>query len=397
VAFYVRHGYLKHACRYIIDQQCSVEVFIESLFMRLVLKGNWMQLKEQMETADPTLQAWVPYLTATCKFLLRRSFHHLLYDVQVFMRDFFRAAQTCIRFYEGVAGGPVTSYEDLYSRLYHLEEAKHHIEAVIAEKKSPKGTVNTVFAYLRQRGTASAKSAVEEPSHVTMSLSELNNHLNTINLQTEVTNFMHQSAVERGGLGILRASEGSRMPTLFGNGHVRGEMAVQVLLAGTAIQDGFSLASRIIQDFNLPAARVYVDAGRSLARQYKFSHIEELLRCSRETGQVTDKCYDDIILACVSIVSPDQSQAKHLEALIKLLKSDTNKINAFLMCGKLKSAYLIAVKGDRVEAIQKIAEVAANTGQSKMVEICTKYLNQYEKRREAQERFQRKQGAEPNR
>lgn len=54
--------------------------------MRLVLKGNFTQLKEQMETADPTLQAWMPYLTAACKFLLRRSFHHLLYEVQVFMR-----------------------------------------------------------------------------------------------------------------------------------------------------------------------------------------------------------------------------------------------------------------------------------------------------------------------
>lgn len=400
VAFYVRHGYLKHACRYIIDQQCPVEVFIESFFMRLVLKGKWTQLKEQMETADPTLQAWMPYLTACCKFLLRRSFHHLLYEVQVFMRDFFRAAQTCIRFYEGVAGSPVTSYEDLYSRLHYLEEAKHHIEAVIAEKKSPKGTVNTVFAYLRQRGTASAKSAAEEPSHATMSLSELNNHMNTINLQKEVTNFMHKSAVERGGLGLLRASEGSRLPTLFGNGHVRGEMVVQVLLAGTTIQDGFSLASRIIQDYNLPAARVYVDVGRSLARQYKFSHIEDLLRCSEETGQVTDKCHDDIILACVSIVAADHSQAKHLEALIKLLKSDTNKINAFVTCGKLKSAYLIAVKGDRVEAIREIAEVAMNTGQSKMVEICNKYLNQYEKKREAQERkeaLQRKHRAESNR
>lgn len=63
-----------------------MEVFIESLFMRLVLKGKFTQLKEQMETADPTLQAWMPYLTAACKFLLRRSFHHLLYEVQVFMR-----------------------------------------------------------------------------------------------------------------------------------------------------------------------------------------------------------------------------------------------------------------------------------------------------------------------
>lgn len=79
VAFYVRHGCFKHACRYILDQQCPTEVFIESFFMRLVLKGSWSQLKEQMETADPSLQSWMPYLTATCKFLLRRSFHHQLY------------------------------------------------------------------------------------------------------------------------------------------------------------------------------------------------------------------------------------------------------------------------------------------------------------------------------
>ena len=53
-----------------------------------------------------------------------------------------------------------------------------------------------------------------------------------------------------------------------------------------------------------------------------------------------------------------------------------------------------------MEAIREIAEVAMNTGQSKMVEICNKYLNQYEKKREAQERkeaLQRKHRAESNR
>lgn len=146
-----------------------------------------------------------------------------------FPKDYFRAAQTCIRFYEGATGNhAVTSYEDLFPRLRYLEEAKRHIEAVITEKKSTKGTVNTVFAYLRQRGTASAKSTAEEPSHVTMSLSELNSHVNTINLQIEVTNFFHQCVVERGGLGLLRVSEGTRLATLFGNGHMRAEVVVQV-------------------------------------------------------------------------------------------------------------------------------------------------------------------------
>ena len=80
----------------------------------------------------------------------------------------------------------------------------------------------------------------------------------------------------------------------------------------------------------MPAARVYVDAGRSLARQYKFSHIEELLRCSRETGQVTDKCYDDIILACVSIVSPDQSQVGKFGCDLLINAVTMNNLKLFL-------------------------------------------------------------------
>ena len=85
-----------------------------------------------------------------------------------------------------------------------------------------------MFAYLRQRGTSSVKGVAEEPSHHLMSISELNSHVNTINLQTEVTNFIHQCAVERGGPGLVRASEGNRLPTLFGNGHVRAEVVVRV-------------------------------------------------------------------------------------------------------------------------------------------------------------------------
>ena len=63
-----------------------------------------------------------------------------------------------------------------------------------------------------------------------------------------------------------------------------------------------------------------------------------------------------------------------------------SQIKAYVDCGKLKSAYLIAVKEDRVEAIQEIAETAMKTGQSKIVEICKKWLSQYQKRREVQER-----------
>ena len=75
------------------------------------------------------------------------------------------------------------------------------------------------------------------------------------------------------------------------------------------------------------------------------------------------------------------------------------QINAFITCGKLKSAYLIAVKGNRVEAIKEIAEIALNAGQSNLVDICNKFLNQYKRKKEDQERkgAQGKQGKESKR
>ena len=122
----------------------------------------------------------------------------------------------------------MTSYEDLYSRLHYLDKAKQHIEDVIAEKRSPKGTVSYVSSFLRQRSTGGAKGTGDEPLEHVMSLSDLNSHLNTINLQVEVTIFMHRCAVEAGGVSGVRAIQDDRLPTLFGKGHVRAETVVQV-------------------------------------------------------------------------------------------------------------------------------------------------------------------------
>lgn len=54
------------------------------------------------------------------------------------------------------------------------------------------------------------------------------------------------------------------------------------------------------------------------------------------------------------------------------------------------------MKGNRVEAIKEIAEIAFNAGQSNLVDICNKFLSQYKRKKEDQERkgAQRKQGKE---
>ena len=50
------------------------------------------------------------------------------------------------------------------------------------------------------------------------------------------------------------------------------------------------------------------------------------------------------------------------------------QINAYVLCGKLRSAYLIAVKGERVEDIQRIGAAAERSGQTAVKKICEKWL-----------------------
>lgn len=51
--------------------------------------------------------------------------------------------------------------------------------------------------------------------------------------------------------------------------------------------------------------------------------------------------------------------------------------NAYVLCGKLKSAYLVAVKGERVDDVRKIQAAAEAAGQVSVKAICDKWLQQH--------------------
>ena len=55
------------------------------------------------------------------------------------------------------------------------------------------------------------------------------------------------------------------------------------------------------------------------------------------------------------------------------------QINAFIICGRLRDAYLEAVKKERVTEIQRILDAARlTTNQKSMVDICEKWLKTYQ-------------------
>lgn len=150
-----------------------------------------------------------------------------IWSLLICTQDFFRAAQTCIRFFDGTMGSTATSYSDLFSRLDYLGKASSHIEAVIVEKKSSRGSTLSATSWLRSHSNLRRKSS-EEMHHTSITLSELTSHVNTINLQIEVTNFLHKCCSEGGYISELRVSNDEKLPTLFGNGHAKAELAIQV-------------------------------------------------------------------------------------------------------------------------------------------------------------------------
>ncbi len=53
------------------------------------------------------------------------------------------------------------------------------------------------------------------------------------------------------------------------------------------------------------------------------------------------------------------------------------QIKAFVLAGKLKNAYLVAVKAGEVDDVRHIAELAGKAGQIAVRDICQKWLHEH--------------------
>ena len=144
-----------------------------------------------------------------------------------------------------------------------------------------------------------------------------------------------------------------------------------------------------IKCFNLNSTLVYSQIANELAKQYNFKEIHNLLKCINESGYKEEiKSYDECISTCIRVfaasastttaasaaMSSNQLYNKEIEELIKLIKNDENKINAYILNGRLRSAYLIAIKIERVDIVKHIANVAERMGQHLIKDICNKWL-----------------------
>nr|XP_048271684.1 zinc finger FYVE domain-containing protein 26 isoform X3 [Myodes glareolus] len=348
ISFYIRHSCLREALLHLLNKESPPEVFIEGIFQPSYKSGKLHTLENLLESIDPTLESWGTYLIAACQHLQKKNYYHILYELQQFMKDQVRAAMTCIRFFSHKA----KSYTELGEKLSWLLKAKDHLKIYLQETSRSSGRKKSTF--FRKK----------------MSAADVSRHMNTLQLQMEVTRFLHRC--ESAGTSQITTLP---LPTLFGNNHMKMEVACKVMLGGKNVEDGFGIAFRVLQDFQLDAAATYCRAARQLVEREKYGEIRQLLKCVSESGMAAKSDGDTILLNCLEAFKRIPPQ--ELEGLIQAIHSDDNKVRAYLTCCKLRSAYLIAVKQEHSQAaalVQQVQQAAKSSGDSVVQDICAQWL-----------------------
>ncbi|CAI9177143.1 unnamed protein product [Rangifer tarandus platyrhynchus] len=348
ISFYVRHSCLREALLHLLHKESPPEVFIEGIFQPSYKSGKLHDLENLLESIDSSLESWGKYLIAACQHLQKKNYYHILYELQQFMKDHVRAAMTCIRFFTHKA----KTFTELGEKLSWLLKAKDHLKIYLQETSRRSGRKKTTF--FRKKMTAS----------------DVSRHMNTLQLQMEVTRFLHRC--ESAGTSQVTALP---LPTLFGNNHMKMDVACKVMLGGKNVEDGFGIAFRVLQDFQLDAAATYCRAARQLVERERYSEIRQLLRCVSESGVAAQSDGDTVLLNCVEAFRRIPPQ--ELEGLIQAIHSDDNKVQAYLTCCKLRSAYLIAVKQEHSRAavlVERVQQAAKSSGDAVVQDICSQWL-----------------------
>lgn len=165
---------------------------------------------------------------------------------------------------------------------------------------------------------------------------EIEKHINTIWNQNEIVKFL--SECETNGINAMEIyasilptkPEGNvKVPTLFDSTVEIIYLAVLTIICGENIEDGFSIALKILKEFKLKPVKVYCEVGKQLAKVERYDAIAQLVNCIKQSGTndnvVTDMCDEMLTLAVATFTKANVSGTK-VEDLIKLISDRGTKV-----------------------------------------------------------------------
>lgn len=91
--------------------------------------------------------------------------------------------------------------------------------------------------------------------------------------------------------------------------------------------------------------------------------------------EADDHKWDAFVQNVISaLVEPPHNQQRFAVELVQYTRLEDSQIDALVTCGKLKSAYLIAVKTGQKKKVAQIRDVAKAKGYETEYRLCEKYL-----------------------
>ncbi|XP_045461225.1 zinc finger FYVE domain-containing protein 26 [Harmonia axyridis] len=376
--FYIRHGELDQALQYILGNNMGSDVFIE-IYMNCLKDGLVNVLQENIAKIDSTLDVWKHYLHQLCRHLEQQKFLNSLYQLQLFMGDFMRAAITCIRFYQE----DTKNFSDLARKNKFLHKAEEHIKQMheqdewIEVTSVSKHNTNTLDVY--EEKLLANPSIVMKPNYKNSMM-----YLNIIWSQNEVASFLADcEAAGMDPINILSTilpddndSESNKsIPTLFGSYMDKIRLAILILVTSDDIQFGFKIVARLLTEFKLRPGTVFSQTGKHLAKMKKYEELKELVNCIKTNlsgDKPTCEICDEMLTVAVATMSKEKAPISNIEDLIKLITDKASKISAFIEAKQLKTAYFLAMRSKRISDIRRILREAELNNQPNIKALCLK-------------------------
>ncbi|KAI1295432.1 Zinc finger FYVE domain-containing protein 26 [Halotydeus destructor] len=374
IKFFSKFNLSKQAVEVFLSENSAVSLinsFVTDFFLVALRRGNLDSVFTLIRSLDPTLSKSWKYLIATCKHLSKHRQYSVLHTVQLFMGDYLRAAMTQINYF--YLRKPLNNYTELHNRADHLKRAIVHCKQNLEVKGH------------------------SHPGCFSLPQEHVQRQIRTMNLQLEIASVFCEKKVKGvitfpdeldtsmdSSMDSLQISDGVHSPpslksplTLLDNSKGRKTQlaALVAVFAGDSVNESFRYTQQIIKDHRLDAPFVYRLTGRTILAVKPSRAIEllsQLLHCVQGTSpdsEASTVC-DDILGACLRSCTNQELS----EPLIKMMNSDVNKIDAYILSGKLKSAYLLAVRLERTVDVKRIMLLAERSEQEGVRKICHMWL-----------------------
>ncbi|XP_055677627.1 zinc finger FYVE domain-containing protein 26 homolog isoform X2 [Lutzomyia longipalpis] len=351
---------LHTALLYTLTQKVSYSTFMGIIFLPQLQQGHEAAVLSGMKKIDSTLWRWEAFVKRFCWYLESQRKYESLYNLQILMNDPIRASMTCIQFYTVNA----KTYMDLQNNLRYLITAKMHC--------------------LSELHNMECGEPVKEVVRITMDTESLRRHIETIEVQINVTEFL--SSAEENGEDIMEnvrtLAAGGRAdsppPTLFGSPPEANLIPMLTLVSGNSLRRNFALFKTILKITSFPLEKIYESCAIFLATENRFRDIKEMIICAREFS-AADINFDKLIFLAVKSANAAYELHKHddivnVSSLIELIGDIRLKIKSYIHLGQLKTAYLLAVQTKRLDDLRKIAKRAHATHQVHIRRLCEKYF-----------------------